>query len=92
MISFSIGMWSLAGMAAMPLVYFAGVGTRRFVAYMDGTAPPPKKPHKAWVALALVFGFALGSVYQGTSQDVSACRATGQTLGACLLVPEAARD
>lgn len=91
LISFSIGTWSVVGMVAMPALFFAGAKFRAVAAYMDGKEPPPRRPVTPWVIFGLVFGFAIGSVYQGTSEDVAACKSAGNTLGACLIIPEVSR-
>lgn len=87
---FALGIWTLIGAAAGPVVVTAGFGFRKVVAYFNGT-PTPERPFIAWCALAAVLFAVAGSMWQAKAGPFAECRAAGGSNGQCLIVPQITR-
>ncbi|EPN30179.1 hypothetical protein A244_39058 [Pseudomonas syringae pv. actinidiae ICMP 18807] len=80
---FDIGILSFALPLAFCLLYLAGRQLRTFGAWMDNT-DRPKERAKAYLVIAAIFGFIIGSMMQPLYDRSSECSAVGQPIVPCL--------
>lgn len=87
---FALGIWTLVGAAAGPLVVAVGFGVRKVASYFNGV-PTPERPFMAWCALSAVLFAIAGSMWQAKAGTFAECRAAGGTNGQCLILPQSSR-
>ncbi|KPX06463.1 Uncharacterized protein ALO73_02888 [Pseudomonas syringae pv. daphniphylli] len=80
---FEIGILSFALPLTFCLLYLAGRQLRTLGAWMDNT-DKPKERAKAYLVMAILFGFVMGSLMQPLYNKGSECSAVGQPLVPCL--------
>lgn len=88
---FALGIWTLIGAAAGPVVVAVGFGVRKVAAYFNGV-PTPDRPFKAWLAMGAVLCAIVGSMWQAQADRFAECRAAGGTTPQCITLAQSSRE
>lgn len=81
---FSLGLYSLMGVAAMVALYFLMYGARCVDSGMK-RQPISTDRVAAYVVIAVILGFIAGSFILGLVELKDDCSQSGRSLGACLI-------
>ncbi|HHQ9150358.1 TPA: hypothetical protein ACSWAI_004232 [Escherichia coli] len=84
MFSFGIGILSLIGIIAFPILYILGRIVRAGGAWLEREEGPKDRVLPKIIIFALI-GFFLGCLAQPVWDSISACRDYGNPIGKCLL-------